>query len=186
MGLAVSLADGFAYMLTKQLFGTGSPQAILFYITAIQLPLVLLFLGLRGRAWPSLAAPARSQRTNAGRVLLCPKKLPRSCRSIFRPRSLIAQIGDFCFGEPLYFLGAVTVLAGSWLNRNAGVAKGFPRREREATSSARDRITRPALVFPARRDHSSAATEDRWSAATGVLVPLPPVPHRYCRAGRVP
>jgi hypothetical protein len=55
MVLSVALGYVFAHMLTRQLSGTDSPQAILFYTTAIQLPLALL-PALRGRTWPSLAA----------------------------------------------------------------------------------------------------------------------------------
>ena len=40
--LAAAFAYGFAHTLTKRLSGTDSPMAILFYTTAIQLPVALL------------------------------------------------------------------------------------------------------------------------------------------------
>ena len=55
--LAAALAYGFAHALTKKLSGTDSPMAILFYTTAIQLPLALL-PALHDWAWPSLAGTA--------------------------------------------------------------------------------------------------------------------------------
>lgn len=131
--LAAAFAYAFAHTLTKRLSGTDSPMAILFYTTAVQLPLALL-PALHGWTWPSLAmwpwvigvgAAALSAHYCLTRAFMLEDA------SVVMPIDFlrlpfIAVVGYIFYDEPLefwVFVGAVIVFAGSWLNLRAGARK---------------------------------------------------------------
>jgi drug/metabolite transporter (DMT)-like permease len=128
--LAAALAYGFAHALTKKLSGTDSPMAILFYTTAIQLPLALI-PALRDWAWPSLAMwpwvigvgtaalAAHYCLTRAFMLEDAAVVMPID----FLRLPFIAVIGFVFYDEPIelwVFIGAAIVFFGSWLNLRAG------------------------------------------------------------------
>ncbi len=128
--LAAAFAYAFAHTLTKRLSGTDSPMAILFYTTAVQLPLALL-PALHNWTWPSLAswpwvfgvgAAALSAHYCLTRAFILEDA------SVVMPIDFlrlpfIAVVGYVFYDEPLefwVFVGAVIVFSGSWLNLKAG------------------------------------------------------------------
>jgi drug/metabolite transporter (DMT)-like permease len=128
--LGAALAYGFAHTLTKRLSGTETPLAILFYTTAIQLPLAF-FPALYDWAWPSAAAwpwvlvvglsalSAHYCLTRAFMLEDAAVVMPMD----FLRLPLIAVAGLMIYHEPIefwVFVGAVIVFAGSWMNLNAG------------------------------------------------------------------
>jgi len=128
--LAAAFAYGFAHALTKRLSGTDSPMAILFYTTAIQLPLALL-PALHDWAWPSPAAwpwvfgvgaaalTAHYCLTRAFMLEDAAVVMPID----FLRLPFIALIGFIFYDEAVQFwvfAGAAIVFAGSWLNLRAG------------------------------------------------------------------
>jgi drug/metabolite transporter (DMT)-like permease len=128
--LAAALAYGFAHALTKRLSVTDPPMAILFYTTAIQLPLALI-PALRDWAWPSLvmwpwvvavgtaALAAHYCLTRAFMLEEATVVMPID----FLRLPFIAVIGFVFYDEPIelwVFIGAAIVFAGSWLNLRAG------------------------------------------------------------------
>jgi drug/metabolite transporter (DMT)-like permease len=128
--LAAAFAYGFAHTLTKRLSGTDSPMAILFYTTAIQLPVALL-PALHDWAWPSLAAwpwvfgvgaaalSAHYCLTRAFMLEDAAVVMPID----FLRLPFIAVIGYIFYDESLQFwvfVGGAIVFAGSWLNLRAG------------------------------------------------------------------
>ena len=134
--LAAALAYGFAHTLTKRLSGTDTPLAILFYTTAMQLPLAFL-PALNDWAWPSAAAwpwvlvvgltalSAHYCLTRAFMLEDAAVVMPMD----FLRLPLIAVVGLFLYGEPIQFwvfIGGAIVFAGSWLNLNAGSGSGRP------------------------------------------------------------
>jgi len=143
--LAAALAFGFAHTLTKRLSGTDTPLAILFYTTAIQLPLAF-FPALYGWAWPSAAAwpwvlvvgvtalSAHYCLTRAFMLEDAAVVMPMD----FLRLPLIAVVGLFLYGEPIQFwvfIGGAIVFAGSWLNLNAGSGSGSSAQRQAARQS---------------------------------------------------
>ena len=144
--LAAALAYGFAHTLTKRLSGTDTPLAILFYTTAMQLPLAFL-PALNDWTWPSTAAwpwvlvvgltalSAHYCLTRAFMLEDAAVVMPMD----FLRLPLIAVVGLFLYGEPIQFwvfVGGAIVFAGSWLNLNAGSGSDRPaarQDERRAT-----------------------------------------------------
>lgn len=132
--LAAALAYGFAHTLTKRLSGTDTPLAILFYTTAIQLPLAF-FPALYDWAWPSAVAwpwvlvvgvTALSAHYCLTRAFILEDAAVVMPMDFLR-LPLIAVVGLVLYGEPIQFwvfVGAVIVFAGSWLNLNAGSGSG--------------------------------------------------------------
>jgi drug/metabolite transporter (DMT)-like permease len=128
--LAAALAYGFAHTLTKKLSGIDSPLAILFYTTAIQLPLALL-PALHDWTWPSLTAwpwvVAVGASALAAHYCLTRAFMLEDAAVVmpidFLRLPFIAVIGYIFYGEPLefwVFVGAIIVFTGSWLNLKAG------------------------------------------------------------------
>jgi drug/metabolite transporter (DMT)-like permease len=128
--LGAALAYGFAHTLTKRLSGTDSPLAILFYTTAMQLPLAFV-AALHDWAWPSAAAwpwllgvgvtalSAHYCLTRAFMLEDAAVVMPMD----FLRLPLIAAVGWFLYGEAIQFwvfIGGAIVFAGSWLNLTAG------------------------------------------------------------------
>lgn len=145
--LGAALAYGFAHTLTKRLSGTDTPLAILFYTTAMQLPLALV-PALYDWAWPSAAAwpwllgvgvtalSAHYCLTRAFMIEDAGVVMPMD----FLRLPLIAVVGLVFYGEPIQFwvfVGGAIVFAGSWLNLNAGSGSG-----RSATRQEVRRATR--------------------------------------------
>ncbi len=128
--LAAALAYGFAHALTKRLSGTDSPMAILFYTTAIQLPLALV-PALHDWTWPSLSmwpwvfgvgAAALSAHYCLTRAFMLEDAAVVMPIDFLR-LPFIAVIGFIFYDEPLelwVFVGAAIVFSGSWLNLRAG------------------------------------------------------------------
>ncbi len=143
--LAAAFAYAFAHTLTKRLSGTDSPMAILFYTTAVQLPLALL-PALRDWTWPSLAAwpwvigvgaTALSAHYCLTRAFILEDATVVMPIDFLR-LPFIAVIGYIFYDEPLefwVFVGAVIVFAGSWLNLKAGSGGGTSRLQAGAKSS---------------------------------------------------
>jgi drug/metabolite transporter (DMT)-like permease len=144
--LAAALAFGFAHTLTKRLSGTDTPLAILFYTTAIQLPLAF-FPALYDWTWPSAAAwpwvlvvgvtalSAHYCLTRAFMLEDAAVVMPMD----FLRLPLIAIVGLFLYGEPIQFwvfVGGAIVFAGSWMNLNAGPGT----RHRAASQKARQAL----------------------------------------------
>ncbi len=134
--LAAAFAYGFAHTLTKRLSGTDTPLAILFYTTAIQLPLAFL-PALNDWVWPSAAAwpwvfgvgvtalTAHYCLTRAFMLEDAAVVMPID----FLRLPLIAVVGFVFYDEPIrfwVFVGAAIVFAGSWLNLNAGSGSSRP------------------------------------------------------------
>ncbi|HUU72536.1 MAG TPA: DMT family transporter [Burkholderiales bacterium] len=128
--LAAAFLYGFAHTLTKRLSGTDTPMAILFYTTAVQLPLALL-PALHDWTWPSLAAwpwvvgvgaAALSAHYCLTRAFILEDAAVVMPIDFLR-LPFIAVIGYIFYDEPLefwVFVGATIVFAGSWLNLRAG------------------------------------------------------------------
>ena len=124
--LAAAFAYAFSHTLTKRLSGTDAPITILFYMTAIQLPLGLI-PALPGWAWPSagmwpwvviVATTALSAHyclTRAFQLADASVVVPLD----FLRLPLIALVGLVFYGEPLnpwVMAGALIVFAATWLN----------------------------------------------------------------------
>ncbi len=132
--LGAALAYGFAHTLTKRLSGTDTPLAILFYTTAIQLPLAF-FPALYDWTWPSAASwpwvlvvglTALTAHYTLTRALMLEDAAVVMPMDFLR-LPLIAVVGLILYGEPIQFwvfVGAVIVFAGSWLNLSAGPGSG--------------------------------------------------------------
>ena len=127
--LAAALAYGFAHALTKRLSGTDSPMAILFYTTAIQLPLALI-PALHNWTWPSLTmwpwVVAVGTAALAAHYCLTRAFMLEDAAVVmpidFLRLPFIAVIGFIFYDEPLevwVFVGAAIVFTGSWLNLSA-------------------------------------------------------------------
>jgi drug/metabolite transporter (DMT)-like permease len=131
--LGAAFAYAISHVFTKRLSATDSALAILFYMTAIQLPLGLL-PALPGWKWPSAASwpwvalvalgalSAHYCLTRALRLADATAVIPMD----FLRLPLIALVG-FAFYhealEPAVILGAVVVFAGSYINlKSASVA----------------------------------------------------------------
>jgi drug/metabolite transporter (DMT)-like permease len=140
--VAAALAYGFAHTLTKWLSDTDTPLAILFYTTAIQLPLATLPV-LYDWAWPSAAAwpwvfgvsvtalSAHYCLTRAFMLEDAAVVMPMD----FLRLPLIAVVGLVFYGEPIQFwvfVGGAIVFVGSWLNLKAGSGSGRPAVRQEA------------------------------------------------------
>jgi drug/metabolite transporter (DMT)-like permease len=144
--LAAALAYAFAHTLTKRLSGTDTPMAILFYTTAVQLPLALL-PALHDWSWPSLAAwpwvigvgaTALSAHYCLTRAFILEDATVVMPIDFLR-LPFIAVIGYLFYDEPLefwVFLGAVIVFAGSWLNLRAGSGQAALRRKAKTAMSS--------------------------------------------------
>jgi drug/metabolite transporter (DMT)-like permease len=124
--LGAALAYAFSHILTKRLSGSDTPLAILFYMTAIQLPLGLV-LSLPGWVWPSASAwpwvgvvaitalSAHYCMTRAFRLADATVVIPLD----FLRLPFVALIGFAFYGEALsiwVLVGAAIVFAGTWLN----------------------------------------------------------------------
>ena len=124
--LAAALAFAIAHTLTKRLSGSDTPIAILFYMTAIQLPIGLA-LALPGWVWPSrslwpwvvvvgvTALSAHYCMTRAFRLADATVVMPLD----FLRLPLMAVVGFIVYGEALQIwvlVGATIVFAGTWLN----------------------------------------------------------------------
>jgi drug/metabolite transporter (DMT)-like permease len=144
--LGAALAYGFAHTLTKSLSGTDTPLSILFYTTAIQLPLAF-FPALYDWTWPSASAwpwvlvvgltalSAHYCLTRAFMLEDAAVVMPMD----FLRLPLIAVVGFMLYDEPIQFwvfVGAVIVFAGSWMNLNAGPGT----RDRAADEEARQAL----------------------------------------------
>ena len=115
-----------SHVLTKRLSATETPLTILFYMTAIQLPLGLL-PALHGWVWPSGAAwpwvcviavtslSAHYCMTHAFKLADASVVVPMD----FLRLPLIAVVGFVFYGEALkiwVLVGAVIVFTATWLN----------------------------------------------------------------------
>ncbi|UCH48923.1 MAG: DMT family transporter [Betaproteobacteria bacterium] len=144
--LAAALAYGFAHALTKRLSGTDPPMAILFYTTAVQLPLAFI-PALHDWTWPSLAMwpwvlgvgtaalAAHYCLTRAFMLEDAAVVMPID----FLRLPFIAVIGFIFYNEPLefwIFVGAAIVFTGSWLNLKAGSGSGMSVRQTRARKTA--------------------------------------------------
>jgi drug/metabolite transporter (DMT)-like permease len=124
--LGAAFAYAFAHTLTKLLSGKDAPIVILFYMTAIQLPLGLA-ASLPQWVWPSqaiwpwvalvglTALSAHYCLTRAFQLADASVVIPLD----FLRLPLIAQIGLFFYGEPLdpwVMVGAAIVFVAIWLN----------------------------------------------------------------------
>jgi drug/metabolite transporter (DMT)-like permease len=124
--LGAAVAYAISYVLTKQLSATERPLSILFYMTAIQLPLGLVAALFDWRwpsawAWPWVGVVAVTALlahyciTRAFRLADATVVVPLD----FLRLPLIAVIGWLAYGEPVnawVLLGAGLVLVGVWLN----------------------------------------------------------------------
>jgi drug/metabolite transporter (DMT)-like permease len=124
--LGAAVAYAVSHVFTKRLSATDSPLAILFYMTAIQLPLGLL-PALSNWKWPSAASwpwvaavalgalTAHYCLTRALRLADATAVIPMD----FLRLPLIALVGYVFYHEPLepaVILGAVVVFAATWVN----------------------------------------------------------------------
>jgi drug/metabolite transporter (DMT)-like permease len=124
--LGAALAYAFAHTLTKLLSSQDAPIVILFYMTAIQLPLGLA-ASLPQWVWPSpavwpwvalvglTALSAHYCLTRAFQLADASVVIPLD----FLRLPLIALIGLFFYGEPLepwVMVGAAIVFVAIWLN----------------------------------------------------------------------
>lgn len=124
--LAAALAYAFSYTLTKRLSGTDAPITIVFYMTAIQLPLGLA-PALPGWVWPSAdawpwvgivaitALSAHYCQVRAFQLADATVVAPMD----FLRLPLIALVGFVYYGEALnmwVLVGAAIVCAATWLN----------------------------------------------------------------------
>jgi drug/metabolite transporter (DMT)-like permease len=124
--LGAAVAYAVAYVMTKKLSATESPLSILFYMTAIQLPLGLAAALFDWRwpsawAWPWVAVVAVTALlahyciTRAFRLADATVVVPLD----FLRLPLIAVLGWLLYAEPVngwVLLGALIVFAGVWLN----------------------------------------------------------------------
>ena len=124
--LGAAFAYAFAHTLTKLLAGKDAPITILFYMTAIQLPLGLV-ASLPAWVWPSAGAwpwvvlvgltalSAHYCLTRAFQLADASVVIPLD----FLRLPMIALIGLFFYGEPLepwVMVGAAIVFVAIWLN----------------------------------------------------------------------
>ncbi len=132
--LGAALAYAFAHTMTKRLSSTESPLSILFYMSALQLPLGLVPALVRGWVWPSIPAwPWVLVVSLAG--LLGHYCLARAFRladaSVVVPIDflrlpLVAALGYLLYREPLdpwVTIGAAIVVAGTWLTLRSARGK---------------------------------------------------------------
>jgi drug/metabolite transporter (DMT)-like permease len=132
--LGAAIAYAFSYVMTKKLSGTETPLSILFYMTAIQLPLGLAAASFdwvwpSSWAWPWLAVVAVTALSahyciaRAFRLADATVVVPLD----FVRLPLIAVLGWLLYAEPInawVFTGAALVFAGVWLNvRSAQAAR---------------------------------------------------------------
>jgi drug/metabolite transporter (DMT)-like permease len=124
--LGAAVAYAFSYVMTKKLSGTETPLSILFYMTAIQLPLGLAAASFdwvwpSSWAWPWLAVVAVTALSahyciaRAFRLADATVVVPLD----FVRLPLIAVLGWLLYAEPInawVLAGAVLVFAGVWLN----------------------------------------------------------------------
>jgi drug/metabolite transporter (DMT)-like permease len=124
--LGAAIAYAFSYVMTKKLSGTETPLSILFYMTAIQLPLGLAAASFdwvwpSSWAWPWLAIVAVTALcahyciARAFRLADATVVVPLD----FVRLPLIAVLGWLLYAEPIngwVFAGAALVFAGVWLN----------------------------------------------------------------------
>jgi drug/metabolite transporter (DMT)-like permease len=130
--LAAALAYAFSHVMTKRLSASDTPLAILFYMTAMQLPLGLV-LALPGWVWPSAASwpwvavvaiaalSAHYCMARAFRLADATLVVPLD----FLRLPFVASIGFVFYGEALnawVLLGAAIVFMGTWLNLKGGQA----------------------------------------------------------------
>jgi drug/metabolite transporter (DMT)-like permease len=124
--LAAAFAYALSHILTKRLSGTDTPLAILFYMTAIQLPLGLI-PALPDWVWPSVGAwpwVALVATTALSAHYCLTRALQLADASVVVPLDflrlpLIAVVGLLFYGEPLnawVLVGAAIVFAATWLN----------------------------------------------------------------------
>jgi drug/metabolite transporter (DMT)-like permease len=133
--LGAAFAYAVSYIMTKKLSGSETPLSILFYMTAIQLPLGLVAALFDWRwpsawAWPWVGAVAVTALiahyclTRAFRLADATVVVPLD----FLRLPLIAVLGLLLYGEaldPWVLLGAAVVFLGIWLNlRSARPARG--------------------------------------------------------------
>jgi len=124
--LGAAFAYAFAHTMTKRLSSTESPLTILFYMTALQLPLGLIPALAQGWVWPSAHAwPWVLVVSLCG--LIGHYCLARAFRlgdaSVVVPIDfvrlpLVAFVGYLLYREPLdpwVVIGAAIVVAGTWL-----------------------------------------------------------------------
>lgn len=124
--LGAALAYAISHVYTKRLSATDSPIAILFFMTAIQLPLALV-PSLAVWRWPSpalwpwvaivalAALTAHYCLTRALRLADATTVIPMD----FLRLPLIAVVGALFFAEPLQatvLLGALVVFVATWIN----------------------------------------------------------------------
>lgn len=140
--LASALAYSLAHMLTKRLSGSDSPLSILFYMTAIQLPLGLM-MALPNWVWPSVQAwpwivlvglaalAAHYCLTRAFQLADATVVIPMD----FLRLPLITAVGYFIYGEKLdgwVLIGALVLCLGAWLNlKTAARVRAHESREGE-------------------------------------------------------
>ena len=130
--LGSAICYAISHVLTKRLSAHDSVLAILFYMTAMQLPLGLL-PALPKWVWPSAALwpwvvivavtslSAHYCMARAFRLADATVVVPMD----FLRLPLIAIVGFFFYHEPLngwVFVGALIVLAGTWLNLKSATA----------------------------------------------------------------
>jgi drug/metabolite transporter (DMT)-like permease len=144
------LGSAFAYAisstLTKRLSDTETPFAILFYMTAIQLPLAMAtamtnWVWPSARLWPWIAVVAIT-------ALSAHYCLARAFRladaTLIAPLDflrlpLIAVAGWIFYGEalnPWVIVGAVIVFCGTWLNLRSTASSNMPSTRRISQESA--------------------------------------------------
>jgi len=131
--LGSAICYAISHVLTKRLSAHDSVLAILFYMTAMQLPLGLL-PALPKWVWPSAALwpwvfivavtslSAHYCMARAFRLADATVVVPMD----FLRLPLIAVVGFFFYHEPLngwVFAGALIVLAGTWLNLKSAAVK---------------------------------------------------------------
>jgi drug/metabolite transporter (DMT)-like permease len=132
--LASAAAYATSHVFTKRLSGTETPLTILFYMTAIQLPLGLV-PALPDWVWPSAAMwpwvvvvaltalSAHYCLARAFRLADATVVVPMD----FLRLPLIAVIGLFVYGEALQtwvVLGAAIILTAAWLNLRSAQGAG--------------------------------------------------------------
>jgi drug/metabolite transporter (DMT)-like permease len=124
--LAGALGYAISHVLTKRLSATQTPLVILFYMTAIQLPLGLV-LALPGWVWPSTASwpwVAVVALTALSAHYCLARALHLADATVVVPLDylrlpLIAVVGFIFYGEaldPWLLVGATIVFAATWLN----------------------------------------------------------------------
>jgi len=132
--LGAAIGYAIAYVSTKTLAGTDTPLAILFYMTAMQLPLALI-PALFDWRWPSPALWPWLVVVGVAALsahYCITRALRRADATIVVPLDflrlpLIAIVGYFLYAEPLdpfTLVGAVIVLAANYLNMRAASRAG--------------------------------------------------------------